>query len=318
MKIKFYKLQKTRRVIFLLSFILFLLNCPKRITVKTSQIEVVYLSSLAEDIPRQKPYLAGLKNLRGIKVGYLNFDTPFLPQIFQRLGFYQLLDELSLDFLITNYPLYGYNFLSIPVEQGYGIKNYQGIRFGIFSKNKDSLSIAEQTKLTLVRERSDVLWIIDNKIFSSPPLLINFIIKERILEDTMVSKLSAEPDTQEVEKIRNFSNLLNNFLFRRVYLEGKKLSDYVFSKACERKGANIVLFPKDIVKNNLTVDSLSVADFLKYVGVEKKFKIQKLKKDEVKKISQEKNYSIWGKITKINSALIPDDDGEFLFDIIFY
>ncbi|MEO0143036.1 MAG: hypothetical protein ABIL70_03490 [candidate division WOR-3 bacterium] len=299
--------------------ILFLtLNCPKRPVVKTTKIEVVYLASLYKDIQNEIPLLAGVKDAKGLKVGYLNYDTPFMPQIFQRLGFYQLLNEFALDYLITNYPVYGYNFFSVPLNLGYGIKNYEGIRFGIFSKNKDSLTIAEQTKLALVKERCDVLWVVDNKTLSFPPALISFIIKERILQDTTAKRLEIKPDSVAVHRIKNFYRLLNSTLSKKVSLEGKNLTDFVFSEILRKKGANVVLYPEGTIKNEIIKDSVSIEEFLKNVACEKKFKIHELNKEEVKKIALDNKYLIYGTVKKKNTACLPDADGEYLFDLLFY
>jgi len=294
------------------------LNCPKRVSVKTSKIEVIYLSSLLEDIQRPEPYLCSIKDTKGIKVGYINFETPFMPQIFQRLGFYQFLSETPLDFLITNYPVYEQNFLSVPLDLGYGIKNYEGIRFAICSQYRDSLTISDQVKLATIKERSDVLWMLDKKLLSLPAMQIDFIIRNRILQDTMVKKIQLATDTTLQTKLNNFNQLLNKKLGAKINLNNLAIADYIFSRVKQRQNINIMLYPKDLIKDNAPKDSITIADFLKNTACDTKFKIQVLTKDEVNKMIKENGYSILGSITKKNMALGPDKDGEYLFDLIFY
>lgn len=309
--------KRTELLSILLLIPVLFLNCPKRMVVKTTKIEVLYLSSIYEDIQREKPFLSGIKNLNGIKVGYLNFDTPFLPQLFQRFGFYELLNEFPLDFLVTNYPVYGYNFLSIPESLGYGIKNYKGIRFGIFSKNKDSLTISEQTKLALVKERTDVLWVIDHTSFSMPPVLIEFLARERILQDTVIRRFVLEYDSVLLHKIKNFTKPLNSILSTEVYLGNRTLKEFIFSEIKDKQGVNLIIYPPELFKEEIRKGMTTIIELLRSVNCEMKFKRTELGRVEVKKILQDKKYLFWGNIEKKNHILIPDRDGEYLFDLLF-
>ncbi|MEO0106154.1 MAG: hypothetical protein ABIL46_02350 [candidate division WOR-3 bacterium] len=303
--------------IFILICLIFL-NCPKRVSVKTTKIEVVYLSSLIDDINNPEPYLCGAKNFEGIKVGYLNFATPFMSRIFQRLGFYNILDEIPLDFLITNQPVYGTKFLSIPVDLGYGFKNYEGIRFAIFTKYRDSLSISDQVKLATVKERSDVLWIVDKKLLSSPPIAIDFIIRERTLQDTIVKKIKISPDTTLLNTIHNFQQLLLKTLQTKIFTANQPISEFIFNKIKQKYNTNLMIYPVNMIKDNLLKDSLTVAEFMDKVNCDTKFKVKELSKSEVNKILNDKIYAVIGKITKQNIVLMPDPEGDYLFDLIFY
>lgn len=293
-------------------------NCPKRASVKTSKIGVIYLSSLLEDIKKPEPYLCSIADTMAIKIGYVNFETPFMPQLFQRLGFYKFLSEIPLDFLITNYPVYGYNFLPIPLDLGYGIKNIEGIRFGICSQFYDSLSISDQVKLATLRERSDVLWIVDKKLLSLPALQIDFIIRNRVLQDTMIKNIKTVKDTIRQKHLNNFTQSLNQLLDTKIDLNQKKIAEYIFSRIKQKKNIEIMLYPEGLIKDSAVKDSMTIGQFLNNVACDTKFKTQELSEDEIKKKIRENGYQYRGTITSKNIALVPDSEGEFLFDLIFF
>lgn len=310
--------QSVTKILVIIFLNLILINCPKRVSVKTEKIEVIYISSLLDDIKRSEPYLCRVKNSEGIKVGYLNFDSPFMPHLFQRLGFYRLLDEVPLDFLITNSSVYGEKFLSLPIDLGYGFKNYKGIRFGVFTQYRDSLSISQQVKLAMVKERSDVLWVIDKNLLSSPPMQIDFIIRNRILKDTMIKKIEAKIDTTLLNKLNSFNELLHKTLNTSLFLNNSTIADFIFSKLKQKVNINILITPKDLIKDNTPKDSISLDEFLRMVNCAVRFKITELTKSEVNKLLSENDYTIWGSVAKKNLAYIPDKEGEYLFDLIFY
>ena len=149
----------------LLFMVPFLLNCPKRMTPGSRhKIDMYYLGSLTDDLQRPEPLLAGVAGLKGLKVGYLDTDKPGYALFLERIGLYKLYNDLPLDFLVTTYPAFGENHLPVLKTMGYGIKNIEGIRFGMISLGKDTLTIHDQTKISLARERSDVLWVIEKKL----------------------------------------------------------------------------------------------------------------------------------------------------------
>ncbi|MGQ9465505.1 MAG: hypothetical protein ACUVQ4_07345 [bacterium] len=294
------------------------INCPKRVSVKTSKIEVIYLSSLLEDIKKPEPYLCSIADTQALSVGYINFETPFMSQLFQRLGFYKFLSELPLDFLITNYPVYGYNFLPIPIDLGYGIKNIEGIRFGICSQPHDSLSISDQVKLATLRERSDVLWIVDKKLLSLPALQIDFIIRDRALQDTMIKNIKTVKDTIRQKYLNSFTQSLNQLLNAKIDLNKRTIAEYIFSRIKQKRNFEIMLYPAGLIKDSAVRDSMTIRQFLNNVACDIKFKTQELSEDEIKKKIRENGYQYKGTIAKKNIALFPDSDGEFLFDLVFY
>lgn len=302
----------------LLIFIcLIFLHCPKRVSLKTSKIEVIYLSSLLEDIKKPEPYLCSIADTGAITITYINFETPFMDQLFQRLGFYRLLNDTPLDFLVTNYPVYGYNFLPIHFDLGYGIKNIEGIRFGICSQYRDSLSISDQVKLATIKERSDILWIVDKKLLSLPPMQIDFIIRDRILQDTLLRNIKIVRDTTLQRKFNDFNESLDRLLNVKIDVN-TTIANYIFSRVKQQKNINIMLYSEGLIKDSSVKNSITMGQFLSNVTCDTKFKIQDLSANEIKKIIKENGYQYWGDILKKNLALIPDKDGEYLFDLIFY
>jgi len=295
----------------------FFLNCAKRVSAIPKKIEVFYLSSLNEDLKRENSVVVGVNQLKGIKITYLHFEQPFLATVFERLGFYNLLNEFSIDFLITNAPVYGMNYLSIPETMGYGIKNYEGIRFAILNKNKDSLSIADETKITLLKERSDILLITDNKFLDSSPMKIEFFIKDRALTDTNITQMKIKPDSLLQKKLQAFKNTLNYTLNKRIDIENKRLDEYILSKLTQKEIADLILYPSNLFHKVITTNSITVYEFIANVACELKLKKVEMTKDEILKVKEEKKYNIWGNITKKNSVLLPDEEGKYIFDILF-
>ncbi len=313
-----HKISPLRNCFLIVLSCLAFLHCPKRVSVKTSKIEVLYLSSLFEDIQRSRPFLSGIKQTKAIKIGYLNFETPFMSEIFKRLGFYELLAEVPLDFLITNYPVHGHNFLSIPLNLGYGIKNYEGIRFAVCCQYNESLSISDQVKLATIKERSDVLWLVDKKLLLSPALQIDFIIKDRILQDTIIKRIATYEDTVLQSKILNFTQSLNRILLPKVNLASKTIIDYIFERVKQKYNVNIVIYPADLIKDNAVKDSISIGDFLTKVSCDTRFRVMELTNSAANKTIKEHGYLYKGNIVKNNVVLVPDQEGNFLFDLMFY
>jgi hypothetical protein len=157
----------------------FILNCPKQIVPQVEKIEVIYLSSLYDDLYRDEPFLAGVQHMEGIKIGHLITDEPFLATLLGRLGFYQLLDEYNLDFLVSDSLVYGLSYFPIGKSMGYGISNYKNIRFAVVSMNQDSSTIADEITLSLIKQRSDVLWVLDKNFLAAAPQEVTLHITDR-------------------------------------------------------------------------------------------------------------------------------------------
>jgi len=298
-------------------FLIFLLNCPKRIGIKTIKVEAVYIASIFEDIYRNEPILAGLGDFNGIKIGYLNFESAFMPILMERLGFYRLLNELPIDFVISESPIYGMKYFTVAKAMGYGIKNYQGIRFAIVSKDRDSLTISDETKLALIRERSDVLWVIDRKFFSLAPAKIDFLIKGRELSDTSMTPIKLTMNSDLSSKIKEIRDLVSNSLNKTVQVGNIKLSEYVLARLKSNEGASVVLYPPSVFRTITPKDSYAIYEILSCIACEKKFGKAEMGKSEVEQLVKEKAYLIWGNIAKNNIVVYPDDGGRYLYDLIF-
>lgn len=298
-----------------------LLNCPKKYAPKVEKIEVIYISSLYEDIYKEKPILSGIKNLPGLKVGHIETNPRFIAILLGRLGFYELLNGTGINFIIGDPHMFwadNINYFFIPRSMGYAIKNYEGIRFAIFSKDKDSLTINDEIKISLVKQRSDVLWVIDKNLIDSPPKKISFYIKDRGLSDTSTTTIKVNPDTLLLKKLQNFENKLTEILSKNIHLENKRLDDYILSKIALSKDVNVILYPEDLFSNVIEKDSINLREILNSVTCELRFKKSlDVTEKEILELSKDKKYHIWGKPTQTNRVLLPDDKGKYLFDLFF-
>jgi len=302
----------------LLLLIVLLINCPKKYAPQVEKIEVLYLSSLYEDIYREEPYLTGLKNIPGIKIGHLKTEPPSMARLLGRLGFYRLLDEFPLDFIICDTEIHDVHYMSIPESMGYGITNYKGIRFAILTKDKDSLTIEDEIIMTLVRQRSDVLWVIDKDLISLPPQKIDFYIEARALTDTSMNAITVTPDTALDNKLSNFKNNFDKVLSKKIDLEGKGLDEYVLSKVALHDDVNIVLYPETLFLDREVTDSISIKELLNKVQCETIFKEpRRMTKTEIEQLRKEKGYAVWGEFMENNSVSLPDTQGTVLFDILY-
>ncbi len=300
--------------------ILFLINCPKAYKPDVESIEVLYLSSLHDDIYRDKPILAGIKELHGFKVGHLKTNPPFLSIIMGRLGFYELLNNTGIDFVVADSLTFwtdNINYFLIPESMGYAIKNHEGIRFAILRKDKDILTIDDEIRISLVKQRSDVLWIIENTLIDISPVKINFFIKDRGLTDTTMTVLSVEPDSSLLFKIKNFKEMLEQILNKKTFLDGKSFKEYILSSTAQDEGVNVILYPQHLFMNGIKQDSVSLREILSNIICEMRFTKKTMDKEQIQNLSTERKYEIWGKVGKNNSVLLPDGFGTYLFDMFY-
>jgi hypothetical protein len=307
------------RYLFLLIFPL-LFNCPKKYAPDVESIEVLYVSSLYNDIYQDQPILAGIKGLPGLKVGHLKTNPPFMSIILGRLGFYELLNETGIDFVIADSLTFwtdNINYFLVPKSMGYAITNYEGIRFAILRKDKDSLAIADEIQISLVKQRSDVLWIIENRLLDIAPIRINFFIKDRGLADTTMTALKVETDSSLYGKIKEFKNKVEQTLNRKIYLEQKDLKAYILSTVSLNEGINIILYAQGLFINDISSDSITLEEILNSVVCEMKFSKMVMNKKQIQELNKEKEYKTWGKLKKNNNVLLPDEYGTYLFDMFY-
>lgn len=297
-----------------------LFNCPKKYAPDVESIEVLYVSSLYNDIYRDQPILAGIKGLPGLKVGHLKTNPPFMSMILGRLGFYELLNETGIDFVIADSLTFwtdNINYFLVPKSMGYAITNYEGIRFAILRKDKDTLAIADEIQISLVKQRSDVLWIIENRLLDIAPIRINFFIKDRGLADTTMTALKVETDSSLYGKIKEFKNKVEQTLNQKTYLEQKNLKAYILSTVSLNEGVNIILYAQGLFINDISGDSITLEEILNSVVCEMKFSKMVMNKEQIQELNEEKEYETWGKLKKNNNVLLPDEYGIYLFDMFY-
>ncbi|MGB3340910.1 MAG: hypothetical protein WBB37_05465 [bacterium] len=304
----------------LLLIIPFLLNCPKKYKPDIESIEVLYLSSLHDDIYRDKPILAGIKRLPGFKVGHLKTNPAFLGVIMGRLGFYELLNNTGIEFVVTDSLTFwtdNINYFLIPKSMGYAIKNHEGIRFAILRKDKDILTMDDEIKISLVKQRSDILWIIENKLIDITPVKINFFIKDRGLTDTTMTALNVEPDSLLLTELKGFKGMLEQILNKKTFLEDKTLQEYILSTTAQSEGVEVILYPQNLFINDIKKDSVSLREILNNVVSEMKFTKTTMDKKQIQSLNIDGKYKIWGKVKNNNSVLLPDNFGMYLFDMFY-
>ncbi len=298
--------------------ILLLLNCPRRYAPKVKKIEVHYLGSLYEDIYREPPLLSGTATMSGIVVGHLETEPPILTHILGKLGFYQFLDEFPIDYVLSETLVYNVHFLSIPRDLGYGIENYGGVRFALVRTGADSLTINDEIQLTLIKQRSDVLWRINQDFIQTEPRTIDFYIENRQLADTSSSPIEIVPDTSLNTKIVDFRQRLDTFLRTTFYLNGKSLDEYVLSTIAEREEVNAIVYPRDIFFMKSKTDTMALGEMIGMADWEFKFqKITNITKDEISQLAQEEGYVVWGDVMRENDVLAPNEHGTRCFDLFY-
>jgi hypothetical protein len=303
----------------LLFMVPFLLNCPKRISPGSRhKIDMYYLGSLTDDLQRPDPLLAGIADVKGIKVGYLNTDRPGYALFLGRIGLYKLFNDLPLDFLVTNYPAFDENHLPVLKTMGYGIKNIDGIRFAMISLGKDTLTIHDQTKISLARERSDVLWVIENKTLNRPPFKMSFIVSNRALLDTNQSKIISKPDPERIKKIAAFARQLHDTLNVTVDLGNQTLTEYAFKKIALKTGAGAILYPASLIPTTVSRTPITIRDILNNVDGSMRFIKKEMTRDSLLKAQAESNYLLWGTTGKKNTVLIPGPGGDYVLDLLLY
>jgi hypothetical protein len=200
---------------------------------------------------------------------------------------------------------------------GYAITNYEGIRFAILRKDKDTLAIADEIQISLVKQRSDVLWIIENSLLDIAPIRINFFIQDRGLADTTMTALKVETDSSLYGKIKEFKNKVEKTLNQKTFLEQKNLKAYILSTVSLNEGVNIILYAQGLFINDISSDSITLEEILNSVVCEMKFSKMVMNKKQIQELNEEKEYEIWGKLKKNNNVLLPDEYGIYLFDMFY-
>lgn len=307
-----------RRLLYVLLTTLLLLNCPKRYAPKVDKIKVYYLSSLYEDIYREPPLLSGTPAMEGIVIGYLETEPPILRHILGKLGFFALLDEVSIDYIMSDTLIYDVHYLSIPRTLGYGIKNYEGIRFAIARTSADSLTINDQIQLTLIKQRSDILWLINDDFLTTPPRRIDFYVENRALADTNSVLLEVEPDSALLDKLAGFRNRLDTLLGTTFILAGKSFSEFILSTIAQQEDVNAIAYPPDIVMKQPQSDTVTLFETMNSIDwTVRMHRVTDMTNKEMTQFVDDNGYALWGHVQKTNACLIPDTLGKNLFDLFY-
>ena len=303
-------------VYFIMIFSLFSLNCPKHYAPTVKKIDVFYLGPLLDRDQNPAPVLAGAKQIEGIKVGNLVSEPPFMVILLKRSGFFDLLNDLGINFVITDTPIKSKKVFIIPKEMGYAIKNIQGIRFAIFSQGKDSLSISDRTRITLIRQRSDILWLIDKKLAELPPSHIVFLLRTREIADTNIIPLKVKPDPILQQRLQDFGQKFQTLLERKFRFKDKNFNEYLFERLAQTQDINVILYPETLFLGPGPKDSITIRQFINLVNCRIKFKKSTLTRKEIMDLINSKGLNRYGTIRKSNSALILSDlEGEYVFDL---
>ena len=300
--------------VLLILIILLVLHCTPGVVPKTSKIEVLYLGSVYDDIHLENPVCASHSDLPGVRVAHTLTEPPFLEYYMYRVGLAELLSALEIDFIITDTVIRNQNFFSIPKNAGYAITNFEGIRFAMFAASSESLTIEDQVQLTLARERSDILWVIDRQQLDTKPALINFYINNRALSDTSISPLAPLIDTTRYRLVKDFTRKVDAVLDRNIHLGGR-IDEHLCSRIASNHAVNVILYPENLFVKTLQADSMSLRELFDCINFEMKFKKSKMTEDALSEMRVSSNLMMWGNIETKNEVLFPDaSDGQHIYD----
>ncbi|MCK4941009.1 hypothetical protein KAS45_02860 [candidate division WOR-3 bacterium] len=301
----------------LVSLIAFSLFCTKGVVTKVNKIEVIYLGSLYQDIYREEPVSAGISHLPGIKLGHTLTEPVFMEYFMHKIGLYQLLNDLELDFVITDSAVYNQHYFPIPKSMGFALENFGDIRLAILSKDKDSLNINEQVQFSLVKERSDVLWVIDRDLLSLDPSVITFYITHRSLSDTSLSPIQSITDTARTRKVAQFREKMDQLLNKKISTAGR-VDEHLFSVLAQKEELDVIIYPDRLFVETVQTDSVSLRELMHSVAFEMRFKKVEMSDDEILDVCAINSYNKWGSMEKTNSVLLPDKiEGQHIFDFYY-
>ena len=301
----------------LIILILLSLHCTSGVVPKTNRIDVAYIGSIYEDINQENPISAGLVDFQGIKIAHTMTEPTFMEHYLYRSGLAQLLNELEIDFVIADTVVRNQKFFSIPRTTGYAITNFEGIRFAMFSTSKESLTIEDQVQLTLVRERSDILWVIDQTQLNMEPTLVRFNIDKRALTDKSMSPIKAKIDTARQRLVKDFTNKAEDGLNKKIYLGGR-VDEHLFSTIAEKQAVNIVIYPEDLIIEMFEGYSTTLRELMDLIAFEMEFKKMEMSGADVSEFCATNGFLRWGNVKEKNDVLLPDEiDGRYIYDFYY-
>lgn len=295
----------------------FLLNCPKHPSPGgKKKIEVYYLASVLDDLSRPEPVITGLLKQEGIKLGYLDNHNAGYSLFLSRFGLYDLLDSLPLDFLITDVAVPGHRFLTIGRDLGYGIKNCEGVRFGIVHPGAETLSIHDRISISVIGERTDVMWVVDRQFLRQPPVKVEFMVRQRELQDTSLSRIKAKPDPVLTARASAFARRLNDTLDAVLATGGQVMPEYALGQLCRQAGVSAVLYPAAMIRTCPAKADLRLRDLLAGLDAAVRMKKVVFSRDSLLKFQADEDHLLWGKVDKTTAALVPDPDGFYVLDLL--
>lgn len=297
--------------------LLIYLSCMAGVGAKVKSIDVVYIGSLWDDLQHEIPYSALATDTASIMIGHTLTTPPFLEHFLHRMGLHGLLDELGFDFVIGDTLVRDRKFFPISRSMGYAIKNYRDIRFAIACIPSDSLTLQDQIQLTLLEERSDILWVIDRPMLALAPSMIRFHVSQRALADTSIAKIKAATDPGRLARIKNFMVKVKGQLDRKIPVMGR-LDDHIFSVIATREPVDAVIYPAGLFPGRMEADSMTLGELLQAVVFETRFRTAEMTGDEVARLCAARGYRRWGTTRQQTRVLMPDTAaGKYLFDYYY-
>lgn len=296
-----------------------ILNCPKSHKPKVDRIEITYLSSLYQDIASEKPLLAGIKETEGITLGHIVTEPRYTAVLLGEFGFFDLLSKTGIDYIIADpqtINLDNVNYFIVPYNLGYVISNYEGIRFALLSKGKDSLTIQDQITVEIVNQRSDIMWIIEPGFLASPPKTYYFYVRNRGLADTSTATFTTSIDTLLAEQLHDCARRVQDILSRSITLTVPSIKEFTLSTAIANEQVDIILYPSDLFKKDLQVTTLTISDFTSAVACEQHFQKAVMSRSQVEHILEEQRFMLYGDLKDGNQVLYPAVQGKYLFEML--
>jgi hypothetical protein len=176
---------------------------------------------------------------------------------------------------------------------GYGISNYKNIRFAVVSMNQDSSTIADEITLSLIKQRSDVLWVLNKDFLAAPPQKVTLHITNRALAETTVTSLTVSIDTLLRNKLHRFRKALDEYLNTKIFFDNKNFDEYILSTIALRNGVNVIAYPDTLFKGSIDKDSLSLGEIIDNMACTYRFIKTEITKTALLGMLQENNYALW-------------------------
>jgi len=266
---------------------------------------------------REEPISAGVAEIEGIKVAHTLTDPVFMEYFLLRMGLDELLDSLGLGFIIGDTVAYGSEYFSIKKSLGYAIQNIGGIRFAMVCIPEESLTVQDQINISLLKERSDILWVINKPLLAMPPSLITFNVNQRTLSDTTILKIKPKDDAERTRLIHDFRQRIENELNQEIRIAGR-IDEHVFSVIAQREDIDVIIYPEELFTKTEEADSMTLRALMQSVVFETKFSKTEMTPSEISEIVQSNGFLTWGKIKEKSIVLLRDEaKGNHIFDYYY-